>query len=181
MHCFSAVTADISRETAVSVALCTSAEHSLLVNQRIPDSCWLSGDSVRCCSARQGQAAEWAREHLETGHFESQGRLKRVDVTKEDAESALAKCSKIVSATGFDRNPLPEISVDGERLGDVSHDPSSGAIIPGKLYGYGIAFPEEITDPEYGHKESNVGLWKFMRYVRDVLPAQNLCTLQQAG
>ena len=136
---------------------------------------------MRCCSGRQGQAAEWAREHLETGHFESQGRLKRVDVTKEDAESALAKCSKIVSATGFDRNPLPEISVDGERLGDVSHDPSSGAIISGKLYGYGIGFPEEITDPEYGHKESNVGLWKFMRYVRDVLPAQNLCTLQRAG
>lgn len=58
---------------------------------------------------------------------------------------------------------------------DAQHDKHTGAIIPGRLYGYGIAFPEEVTDPEYGHKESNVGLWKFMRYAREVLPAQQLC------
>ena len=58
---------------------------------------------------------------------------------------------------------------------DIEHDKHSGVIIPGKLYGYGIAFPEEVIDPELGHTESSIGLWTFMQYVRRVLPAQHLC------
>jgi len=58
--------------------------------------------------------------------------LTRVNVTEEDASAALQDCTKIVSATGFDRNPLPEISIDGEPLQDLGHDRHSGAIIPGE-------------------------------------------------
>jgi len=53
-------------------------------------------------------------------------------VTQEDASAALQDCTKIVSATGFDRNPLPEISIDGKPLQDLGHDRHSGAIIPGE-------------------------------------------------
>lgn len=75
---------------------------------------------------------------------------------------------------GFERNPLPDIRVDGKALCDIAHNPHTGAIIPGKLYGFGIAFPEEITDPEHGHKEPNVGLMKFMSFVQEVLLPQQL-------
>ena len=34
--------------------------------------------------------------------------------------------------------------------------------------GFGIAFPEMVTDPA-GHDEFAVGMWKFMRYVREKL------------
>ncbi|KAK9820665.1 hypothetical protein WJX74_002371 [Apatococcus lobatus] len=123
----------------------------------------------------KGLAADWAREKLATGCYEKQGKLQRINTTKEDASEAIKDCTKLVSATGFKRNRLPELSVDGIPMRDVQHDKHTGAIIPGRLYGYGIAFPEEIVDPAYGHKESNVGLWKFMRYAREVLPAQQLC------
>jgi len=33
----------------------------------------------------------------------------------------------------------------------------------------GIAFPESVTDPE-GNKEMAVGLWKFMRYLKRIVP-----------
>ncbi len=81
---------------------------------------------------RQGQAADWAKQYIESGHYEGSGRLTRVNVTEEDASAALQDCTKIVSATGFDRNPLPEISIDGEPLQDLGHDRHSGAIIPGE-------------------------------------------------
>ena len=125
----------------------------------------------------QGAAAEFARERLETGHYEKAGRLQRINTNDHDPAQQVAGCSMIVTAVGFQRNALPDITVDGQPLADVRHDPQSGVIVSGSLYGYGIAFPEEIRDPQFGVKESNVGLLKFMKFVRKVLPAQQLCTL----
>ena len=125
----------------------------------------------------QGAAADWAREKLETGHFERSGRLQRINTREQDPREAVGSCTRLVTAIGFRRNALPAITVEGKPLTNVTHDVHSGAIIPGSLYGYGIAFPEEVTDPEYGHQERNVGMWKFMKYVRRVLPAQSLCSL----
>ena len=125
----------------------------------------------------QGMAAEWARTKLATGHFEKTGRLQRVNTREQDPKDLVLGCTKLVTAVGFQRNTLPSITVDGKPLKDVTYDAHSGAIIPGSLYGYGIAFPEEIKDPEYGHKEPNVGLLKFMKYIRRALPAQSLCSL----
>lgn len=125
----------------------------------------------------QGVAADWARSKLETGHFEGTGRLQRINTRERDLAEAVASCTQLVTAVGFQRNALPHITVDSEAVTDMAHDPHSGVIIPGKLYGYGIAFPEEIIDPEYRHRESSVGLLKFMKYVRRVLPAQSLCNM----
>lgn len=120
----------------------------------------------------QGLAADWAREKLESGELERTGKLHRINTTKQDPTEAIHECSKLVTAVGFERNTLPEITVDGKQLQSIQHDKQTGTIIPDKLFGFGIAFPEEVTDPEYGHKELNVGLWKFMRFARRVIQSQ---------
>ncbi|KAK9815097.1 hypothetical protein WJX73_007434 [Symbiochloris irregularis] len=119
----------------------------------------------------KGVAADWSREKIETQHFEQTGRLQRVNISEtpqEAVQQAVSACNKIVSAVGFNRNPLPKIVVEGKQLSsnDIRHDPHSGVIIPDRLFGYGIAFPEKVVDPEYGHTENNIGLLKFMKYVR---------------
>ena len=120
----------------------------------------------------QGLAADWAREKLESRELERTGKLRRISTTKQDPTEALKTCNKLVTAVGFERNTLPEITVDGKQLQDIQHNKQTGTIIPDKLFGFGIAFPEEITDPEYGHKELSVGLWKFMRFARRVVQSQ---------
>ena len=120
----------------------------------------------------QGTAADWAREKVDSGQLERTGKLRRVDTTKHDPAEALKACTKLVTAVGFERNALPKITVNGKQLQCIQHDKHTGSILPDKLFGFGIAFPEEVTDAEFGHKEANVGLWKFMRFARRVLQSQ---------
>ena len=120
----------------------------------------------------QGSAADWAREKVDSGQLEQTGKLRRIDTTKHDPAEALRTCTKLVTAVGFERNALPKITVNGKQLQDIQHDKHTGTIIPDKLFGFGIAFPEEVTDAEFGHKEASVGLWKFMRFARRVLQSQ---------
>ena len=120
----------------------------------------------------QGSAADWAREKIEGGELEKQGKLHRVNTTKQDPAEALKKCTKLITAIGYEQNALPEITVNGKQLQDIKHDKHTGTIIADKLFGFGTAFPEEVIDAEFGHKEPNVGLWKFMRFARRVLQSQ---------
>lgn len=120
----------------------------------------------------KGTAADWAREKVDSGQLERTGKLCRVDTTKHDPAEALKACTKLVTAVGFERNALPKITVNGKQLQCIQHDKHTGSILPDKLFGFGIAFPEEVTDAEFGHKEANVGLWKFMRFARRVLQSQ---------
>lgn len=120
----------------------------------------------------QGTAADWAKAKIDSGDLERSGRLQRINTKEQNPSEALKTCSKLVTAVGFERNPLPDISVDGRQVTDIKHDRNTGTIFPGKLYGFGIAFPEEIIDAEFGHKEPNVGLFKFMRFTRRVLMSQ---------
>ena len=48
------------------------------------------------------------------------------------------------------------------------YDPITGIIAMG-LFGASIAFPRRVTDPN-GNVELNVGLFKFMKYIRHFLP-----------
>jgi hypothetical protein len=48
------------------------------------------------------------------------------------------------------------------------YDPTTGIIAPG-LFGVGIGFPQKVTDPN-GNVELNVGLFKFMRDIKRMLP-----------
>jgi hypothetical protein len=130
-----------------------------------------------CCillAGLKGVAADWAREKLETGWYEKSGKLERICV-KENTEALttqyLSKCSAVIHAIGFDPNPTPAVVPYGHEapLGKLSHDVKTGHIKDANgLQGFGIAFPEQVTDPA-GRTESAVGLWKFMRHIRQVL------------
>ena len=56
----------------------------------------------------QGTAARWARERLESDHYVKQGRLQRINISKQDPSKAMQACTKIISATGFMRSRLPD-------------------------------------------------------------------------
>lgn len=137
----------------------------------------------------KGDAAQWARQNLEDAAFAASP-VSRI-ITKiytstgapeEQAYRAeLPDCTHIVQAIGYQRDPLPTIST----LDSVGSEPSSvtvehdgltgrfvsvhnGTHVPG-LFGAGIAFPERVTDPA-GNIEHAVGFWKFMRFLKRVVP-----------
>ena len=115
----------------------------------------------------KGEVAEWSKQEIDTGRLEDMGLITRVcvqDCSQEEQLRMWGRCTKLVQAVGYDRNELPRIVINGEEVVDVAYDPLTGRIADG-LFGYGIAFPEQTTDP-YGNRELAVGLWKFMRYIR---------------
>lgn len=108
----------------------------------------------------KGETAIWAREHLDGSMPE---RLTRVWSNEENIKKYLGECTKAVHAVGFSRR---NILIEG--LEKIDYNPKSGIIAPG-LFGLGIAFPEEKTDP-LGNVELSVGLWKFMVYLENIMP-----------
>jgi alpha-1,3/alpha-1,6-mannosyltransferase len=86
----------------------------------------------------------------------------------------LTACTHVIQAVGFHPNEIPELHRDGDKL-TVSYNNRTGEFmdeegkkVPG-LYGAGIAWPERVVDPE-GNVEYAVGLWKFMTYLKRVVP-----------
>lgn len=129
----------------------------------------------------KGEAATWARENLEDNSLPSSPIskvLEKVKTTKEserkDYERVLPGCTHSVQAIGFHKNPVPLLS-RGEKALQVTHDNKRGGFTDANghpvkgLYAAGIAWPEKITDPE-GNTSMNVGMWKFMRYLRETVP-----------
>lgn len=145
----------------------------------------------------KGDTAVWARENLEEGVWEKSDVKKYVQkiFTAPGAEEKAAydkelgswDVNMICEAIGFKRHDLPKLTrtIPGAGLGEgkakakaievVEADGLTGALrdengeIKG-LKGVGIAWPERVTDKE-GNVESAVGLWKFMRYLKKVVPA----------
>jgi len=88
-------------------------------------------------------------------------------------------CNYIIQAIGYSQDPFPPIIMNGKKLDEEElrrcYDnqsgrlrTSKGEVVPG-VFGAGIAWPEKTTDP-LGNVESSVGMWKFMRYLREVVP-----------
>ncbi len=102
-------------------------------------------------SGLKGDLALWTKTVLEVAMPKN---LVRVENTPETFQSLLPKCTKVICAIGFERNDLPPIN------GDLSvyekYDVSSGMIGP-RLFGLGIAFPQQRIDP-LGNVEYLVGL-----------------------
>lgn len=134
----------------------------------------------------KGAAAEFARAHLEDDvlpHSEAGKFISKHDCSggyeKEimTYEENLPGCTHIVSATGFTPDAVPLLSQDGRNLhnADLVYDNLNGGFMNKKgeqikgLFGAGIAFPERVTDP-LGNQELNVGMWKFMKYLKRVVP-----------
>lgn len=109
----------------------------------------------------KGPTAEWARGHID-GKWPDN--LERMYSNDENVEHFLPQCDKVVYAVGFDRRTLPVV----ETVGHLSYIEECGIIAPG-LFGVGIAFPEGNYNP-LGIYEYRVGLWKFMDYLKRVMP-----------
>ncbi|KIW15459.1 hypothetical protein PV08_05505 [Exophiala spinifera] len=139
------------------------------------------GRIVRDNTGLKGRSADFARNHLEDGRFETSPvsqYLQRYDCSVNEEgvyQTQLTQCTHVVQAIGFKRDPVPPLRVDSKRLATLSYDnrtglfqDGSGHRIPG-LCGAGIAFPEKVVDPA-GNTEYAVGFWKFMNYLRRVVP-----------
>lgn len=108
----------------------------------------------------KGEAATWAKENLNAQH----PNLTRVISNPENLEQHLPLCNKAIYAVGFERHIQPVI----EGIGLVSYNDKTGIIAPG-LYGFGIAYPQTVID-RMNNVESSVGLYKFMVYLKKVMP-----------
>jgi hypothetical protein len=136
----------------------------------------------------KGDTAAWAKAQLEPEVFAQSdvSRFVQQISTKQDEaqmyKKYLPECTYIVEATGFTRRHTPELARTDETgkvipITEVMCDQSTGGLLDKKsgtnisgLYGAGIAFPERVVDPE-GNVESSVGLWKFMKYLKRVVPS----------
>lgn len=131
----------------------------------------------------KGEVATWARENLEPAVLAGSPvarHLVKVTTTRADETETykreLADCTHACQAIGYKTEPLPELRVEGRTVSprfvhDTGgfEDKETGEKIPG-LYGAGIAFPERVVDPE-GNVEYAVGLFKFMNFLKKVVPA----------
>lgn len=129
----------------------------------------------------KGDTAIWAKANLEPEVWttsEVSKYVQAIDCKSDESgqyTTHLPSCTNIVEAVGFDKNNMPELLIEQSKV-DVIYDNTSGGfkdqkgnIVKG-LYGAGIAFPERVKDPA-GNVEYAVGMWKFMRYLRRVVPA----------
>jgi thioredoxin reductase len=109
----------------------------------------------------KGQSAEWALEHIERQLPQN---LERYHFNETRVAEKLQEADKTIAAIGF----RAKANIHSEQY-DLSHYDRHTGIIASGLFGFGLAYPEEITT-HFGHKEQQVGLWKFMTYLERVLP-----------
>ena len=108
----------------------------------------------------KGETAEWVRDNISRKCLPQ---VTRHLANQENIDQFLPACNKAIYAVGFQQRHIP---VTGVSL--AHYDVSNGIIAPG-LFGTGIGFPVVVSDP-FGRKESNVGLWKFLKNLRRTLP-----------
>jgi alpha-1,3/alpha-1,6-mannosyltransferase len=109
--------------------------------------------------------------------------ITRKDPLGDDLETykrELESCNRIVQAVGYaPKAVFQTIDVEGRELkvgNDLNYDHETGGFTDKhgnkikNLYGAGIAYPERVVDPE-GNVEYAVGLAKFMKYLKRVVPS----------
>ncbi|KAH7121602.1 pyridine nucleotide-disulfide oxidoreductase-domain-containing protein [Dactylonectria macrodidyma] len=141
----------------------------------------------------KGQVAQWAQEHLNENEFDKSPVSKVMtkfwltpDVEEDRYQAELPSCTHIIQAIGYKRDTLPELTITasigakpepltaqhddltGRFFTSLAEDSGKRLYLPG-LFGAGIAFPECVTDP-MGNVERAVGLWKFMRFLKQAVP-----------
>ncbi|KAF7713888.1 Uncharacterized protein PECH_006743 [Penicillium ucsense] len=146
---------------------------------------YMDGWILRDNTGLKGLAADFARAELEDDKLASSPAgqvVEKIDCgggpARENAqyEAHLPRCSHIVHAVGFTRDPLPHLTKDGNPMSmefdhnsGRFHETDGGSVIPG-LFGAGIAFPERVVDP-HGNAEYAVGFFKFMKFLKRVVPS----------
>jgi alpha-1,3/alpha-1,6-mannosyltransferase len=129
----------------------------------------------------KGEVANWARENLEEDVLPASDvskYLEKITTTREreehDYHNHLPKCTHVIQAIGYTRNPIPMLKKGVKKL-NPEFDSLTGGFrdVQGEevkgLYGAGIAWPNKVTDPE-GNVEFAVGLAKFMNFLKAVVP-----------
>jgi thioredoxin reductase len=132
----------------------------------------------------KGVAADWGKDVLENPPDPE--KLRRVDIRESikkhygDEFAAykeeLAGCTHLIAAIGYRNNRMPDVTGVTGLEGNPIFDPHTGNFkfaenlgpIPG-LHGVGIAYPETVTD-KVGNVESAVGWFKFMKFMKRVVP-----------
>ncbi len=109
----------------------------------------------------KASTAEWAKNVLEKNPPIS---IIRIFNTQQALDAWLPTCNKIIYAVGFERNELPLIN----GMQEITYDDRSG-VIAERLFGIGIAFPENYIDP-LGNNEHRIGLKFFLEYAQRVMP-----------
>ncbi|KAF2724738.1 hypothetical protein K431DRAFT_281689 [Polychaeton citri CBS 116435] len=138
----------------------------------------------------KGEAATWAKQNLEPETFDSSDVSKYITKVaydkgdeKQTFEEHLQGCDFSVQAIGYSRDPIPELKTKaGESITPVfdhetgkfsySIEGNVSSQAEGKLptlFGAGIAWPERVKDP-HGNVEYAVGFFKFMKFVKKVVP-----------
>jgi len=113
----------------------------------------------------KGVAAIWAKEILEGPNPPKN--IFRYYNNEENKRLYLKECNKIVFAIGYEKNQLPNMTINGNDI-DITFNEETGVIGP-RIFGIGIAFPGSYLDP-VGNKEQLVGLNSFMKYAQSVIP-----------
>lgn len=110
----------------------------------------------------KGSVAHWAYHVLEKEYPEEILRLKNSERARD---SWLPICKKIIYAIGYERNELPFLHIDSNQ---IAYNSTTGAICP-RLFGIGLAFPEEKID-EVGQTHQLIGIIDFMNYAQRIVP-----------
>lgn len=134
----------------------------------------------------KGLVADWTREYVDVADRQTPSAARLEPPLIRHHESALnglrggQDVTKVICAIGYDRNPLPLLSLDANKPipeSQLSYHPETAQLLWNatdtklpRLYGYGIAFPERVVDP-LGNVESAVGLFKFAKYASRTIPA----------
>lgn len=111
----------------------------------------------------RGTVAKWAYYTLEK---EKPVNIIRLQNTLPARNSWLPICDKIIYAIGYERNEIPLLNSDNQQL---DYDSTTGVISP-RLFGIGIAFPEQVIDNETGNPRNLIGLLDFMTYAQQIIP-----------
>lgn len=111
----------------------------------------------------KGELAQWTKTVLANNPPVN---LLRVFSDDTALKTHLPECTKLIYACGFDRNEIPGPNSDPSLY--AKYDSSSGAI-GHRLFGVGIAFPQQRVDP-LGNAEYLVGLPFFMPYIQSIVP-----------
>ncbi|WVR08418.1 hypothetical protein IAU60_005473 [Kwoniella sp. DSM 27419] len=128
----------------------------------------------------KGDTAEWAKEVMRDPDHTDATILEQVDLgaeqegrEKEVYAARLGECTHLVYAVGYERNPYPALTYQGESVQrQIEFDQHTSGFhlgdkrVPG-LFGLGIAHPEKTEDPE-GHVEAAVGVAKFFKFAERV-------------
>ncbi|KAK8123010.1 hypothetical protein PG984_011680 [Apiospora sp. TS-2023a] len=166
---------DLARDSHPQLRVRWFTRHTELKYAQYMDG-WILYDNT----GLKGLAAEFGRQYLEGDQLAKSGAgeiITRVDCSggAEQEKAAflreLPQCDHVVQAVGFARKELPEMEteVEFDNITGGFVDRTTREPVPG-LFGAGIAFPEKVTD-KAGNVEYAVGFFKFMKFLKRVVPS----------